>query len=131
MASALSEDENPYKYDIDKAMEELKQSPYYDQLTSGEMKVNLSTVQREESSRKTGSSDAGRHEPVWSYCGITGKPFATMMTDASTVESTPNASFVSFNPAYADGGPALKPRYHSSLLRNMGADGMAARQRDR
>ena len=45
---------------------------------------------------------------------ITGKPFATMMTDASTVESTPNASFVSFNPAYADGGPALKPRYHSS-----------------
>ena len=44
---------------------------------------------------------------------ITGKPFATMMTDASTVEGTPNASFIVFNPAYPDGGACLKPRYHS------------------
>lgn len=115
MASALSEDENPYKYDIDKAMEELKQSPYYDQLTSGEMKVNLSycTEGGEQQEKLALLMQAGMSQ-LGVTVEITGKPFATMMTDASTVESTPNASFVSFNPAYADGGPALKPRYHSS-----------------
>ena len=40
--AALSEDENPYSYNLDKAMEELKQSPYYEELTSGAMKVSLS-----------------------------------------------------------------------------------------
>lgn len=115
MASALSQDENPYNYNLDKAKEELKQSPYYDQLISGEMKVTLSycTEGGEQQEKLALLMQAGMSQ-LGVTVEITGKPFATMMTDASTIESTPNASFVSFNPAYADGGPALKPRYHSS-----------------
>ena len=47
-------------------------------------------------------------------CEIAGKPFATMMTDAATVETTPNAAFVVFAGPYLDGGVFLKSRYHSS-----------------
>ena len=37
-----------------------------------------------------------------------------MMTDAATVETTPNAAFVVFAGPHLDGGVFLKSRYHSS-----------------
>ena len=53
--------ENPYKYDIDKAMEELKQSPYYDQLTSGEMRSTFLLYRgRREQQEKLALLDAGQ-----------------------------------------------------------------------
>ena len=114
IAGALPESEFPYTYDLDKAKEELEQSPYYDQLISGEMVVTLSYCSEggEQQEKLALLMQAGMSQ-LGVTVEITGKPFATMMTDGSAVETTPNASFVVFNPAYPDGGAALKPRYHT------------------
>lgn len=113
-AAALTEDENPYAYNLEKAKKELEQSPYYKDLTSGKMKVSLSYCSEggEQQEKLALLMQAGMSQ-LGVTVEITGKPFANMMTDASTPESTPNASFVVFSPAYMDGGAALKPRYHS------------------
>lgn len=42
-ACALERGDNPYTFDLDKAVEELKQSPYYQELASGSMVVSLSS----------------------------------------------------------------------------------------
>ena len=114
IAGALPESEFPYTYDLDKAKEELEQSPYYDQLISGEMVVTLSYCSEGgEQQEKTALLMQAGMSQLGVTVEITGKPFATMMTDGSAVETTPNASFIVFNPAYPDGGAALKPRYHT------------------
>lgn len=115
MEGALTEEECPYYYDLDKAAEELKQSKYYDQLSSGEMTITLSYCSEGGASQEqlallmqSGLSQIGVN------CEIASKPFATMMTEAAAVETTPNASFVVFAAPYLDGGAFLKSRYHSS-----------------
>lgn len=45
---------------------------------------------------------------------LSSKPFANMMTDAQTMETTPNAAVVAFAPSYLDGSGFLRSRYHSS-----------------
>ena len=114
IAGAMAEEDFPYVYDLDKAKEELEQSPYYDQLMSGEMTVTLSYCSEggDQQEKLALLMQAGMSQ-LGVTVEITGKPFATMMTDASTVEGTPNASFIVFNPAYPDGGACLKPRYHT------------------
>lgn len=114
-AAALTEDDMPYKFNMEKALEELKQSKYYDQLTAGEMPISFTWcseggLQQEKLALFIQASMAEIGVDV----EITGKPFATMMTDAQTAETTPNASIVSFAPAYLDAGSILKTRYHSS-----------------
>lgn len=115
MAGSLTDEECPYTYDLDAAAAELAQSPYYAELTSGAMKISLTYcseggVQQENLALLIQASMAALGVTV----EITGKPFATMMTDAETVETTPNASFVAYAPSYLDGSGYLKNRYHSS-----------------
>jgi peptide/nickel transport system substrate-binding protein len=115
MAGSLSDEECPYVYDLAKAEEELKQSPYYNDLISGAMKLSLTYCteggsQQENLALLMQASMAALGVTV----EITGKPFATMMTDAATIETTPNASFVAFAPSNLDGSGYLKNRYHSS-----------------
>lgn len=113
-AAALTEDDMPYKFDIKKAEEELKQSKYYEQMISGEMPVSFvwcteGGLQQEKLALFFQASMA----KIGVNVEITGKPFATMMTDAQTIETTPDASCVAFAPAYSDAGSVLKTRYHS------------------
>lgn len=115
MAGSLADEECPYVYDLTKAEEELKQSPYYNDLISGAMKISLTYCteggsQQENLALLMQASMAALGVTV----EITGKPFATMMTDAQTIETTPNASFVAFAPSNLDGSGYLKNRYHSS-----------------
>lgn len=114
-AAALEEDDMPYGFNLEKATEELKQSKYYDQLMSGDMSVSFTWcaeggLQQEKLALFIQASMA----KIGVNVEITGKPFATMMSDAQTVETTPNASIVAFSPAYSDAGSILKTRYHSS-----------------
>lgn len=115
MAGSLTDEECPYTYDLDQAAAELAQSPYYDQLISGAMKISLTYcteggVQQENLALLIQAGMAALGVTV----EVTGKPFATMMTDAQTIETTPNASFVAFAPSNLDGSGYLKNRYHSS-----------------
>ncbi len=116
-AAALSEADMPYEYSLDKALAELKLSPYYDALMAGTMPLTL-TYCTDGGSRQEKLAllmQAGM-QALGVKIEITGKPFANMMTDAQTVETTPNASFVVFAPPYLDGGGYLKARYHSSSV---------------
>ncbi len=113
-AAALTEDDMPYEFDLQKAEEELKQSQYYEQLISGEMPILFTWcteggLQQE----KLALFFQANMAKIGVTVEITGKPFATMMTDAQTAETTPNASVVAFAPAYSDAGSVLKTRYHS------------------
>jgi len=114
-ACALAPEDNPYTFDLDKAAEELKQSPYYGDLTSGKMVVSLSYCSEggQPQEQLALLMQAGL-AAIGVKCEITAKPFANMMTDAATVETTPNASFIVYSPSYMEGGSFLKPRYHSS-----------------
>lgn len=113
-AAALTEEDMPYEFNLEKAEEELKQSKYYDQLISGEIPISFvwcteGGLQQEKLALFFQASMA----KIGVKVEITGKTFATMMTDAQTIETTPNASVVSFAPAYSDAGSVLKTRYHS------------------
>ncbi len=114
-AAALSEAEMPYRYDLIKAKEELKKSKYYDQLKNGEMSLSFTwcTEGGLQQEKLALLIQAGMAE-IGINVEITGKPFASMMTDAQTVETTPNASIVAFAPTYLDAGSVLKTRYHSN-----------------
>jgi len=115
IASALSASEFPYHYDLGKAKEELAQSRYYDDLVNGRMAISLTWCSEggEQQEKLALLMQAGM-AALDVKVEITGKPFAMMMTDAQTVETTPNASVVLFSPAYLDAGSVLKSRYHSS-----------------
>ena len=116
-ASALSESEMPYNYNLELAKAELEQSPYYAQLMDGSMTIALTWcteggVQQE----KTALLVQAGMSAVGVKVELTGKPFATMMTDAATPETTANATFVAFAPSYLDGSGYLRARYHSSAV---------------
>ena len=115
MAGSLDLEEFPYNYDLDKAKEELMQSPYYEQLTSGEMVFTLTyCAEGGAQQEKLALLMQANMAEIGVKVEITSKPFANMMTDATTIESTPNASFVAFAASYLDGSGYLKSRYTSA-----------------
>lgn len=114
-ASALDESEFPFTYDLEKAKKEIEESKYYNDLISGKRKITLSYCSEggEQQEKLALLIQAGM-----SKLGVTvevaGKPFATMMSEAAEVKTTPNASFVVFAPTYLEGGGYLYSRYHSN-----------------
>lgn len=114
-AAALTEEDMPYRFNKEKAIEELKKSKYYDKLVNNEMSISFTWcseggLQQEKLALFIQASMAD----IGVNIEVTGKTFATMMSDAQTVETTPNASIVVFAPPYLDAGSVLKTRYHSS-----------------
>ena len=113
--AALKPEENPYNYNLEQAKAELEQSPYYDDIISGRMPIALTWCSEGGSiAEKVALTIQAGMSAIGAKVEITGKPFATMMTDAQTVETTPNASLVEYGSPYLDGGGFLKARYHSS-----------------
>ncbi|MDR2089954.1 MAG: ABC transporter substrate-binding protein [Clostridiales Family XIII bacterium] len=112
--AALDASEFPYSRNLEKAKAELEQSPYREELLSGELPIALTwcTEGGDRQEKFALLVQAGMSE-LGVKVNITGKPFAAMMTDAQTVETTPNASMVVFAPPSLDVGSVLKARYHS------------------
>ncbi len=114
MAGSLTQAESPYTFDLEKAKAELAQSPYYNQLISGEMHISLTYCSEGGAQQENlALLFQAKMAEIGVTVDITSKPFATMMTDATTVETTPNASFVAFAPSYLDGSGYLRNRYSS------------------
>jgi peptide/nickel transport system substrate-binding protein len=114
-AASLDESDMPYSKNKEMALEELTKSKYYKNLIEGDMDISFTWcseggLQQEKLALLIQANLA----EIGVKLNVTGKPFATMMSDAQTVESTPNASVVAFAPAYLDAGSVLKTRYHSS-----------------
>lgn len=104
-------DYDGYTFDMAKAEEELKKSKYYNDLDN--LVVSLTWCAEATEQEKIALLFQSNLAKLGVKVEITKKPFSSMMTDAQTVETTPNASIVVFSPAYIDAGGVLKSRYHS------------------
>lgn len=115
MAGGLTSDESPYYYSLEKAREEIEKSPYYQDLVDGKMAISFTYCSEggQQQEKFALLMKAGM-EKIGVNVQLSSKPFANMMTDAQTMETTPNAAVVAFAPSYLDGSGFLRSRYHSS-----------------
>lgn len=99
-----------YTRDIDKAKAELAQSKY----ASDKITLNLTWCAEVPEQEKIALLLQSNLAELGIDLVITKKPFGSMITDAQTVETTPQISFVNFASPYFEAGGMLKTRYHSS-----------------
>lgn len=99
-----------YTRDINKAMDELAQSKY-----AGEkITLTLTWCAEVPEQEKIALLLQSNLAELGIDLVITKKPFGSMITDAQSVDTTPQISFVNFASPYFEAGGMLKTRYHSS-----------------
>jgi len=99
-----------YKFDLTKAMEELKQSKYYGQLD--QYPVEFHWVSELPDNEKIALMIQANAAKIGIKVNVVKVPWLTVTEELSKVETTPNAVTVSYMPNYADAGSVLE-RYHS------------------
>ena len=101
-----------YTRNLEKAREELALSAYANDPEM--MKISLSWCAEVPEQEKISLLIQSNLAEIGIDVEISKKPFGSMIADAQTIETTPNASIVNFAPAYFEAGSILKTRYHSS-----------------
>jgi len=99
-----------YTRDINKAKEELAQSKYANE----KITLNLTWCAEVPEQEKIALLLQSNLAELGIDLVITKKPFGSMITDAQSVETTPQISFVNMASPYFEAGGMLKTRYHSS-----------------
>ncbi len=102
----------PFRQDLAKAEEELKQSKYYDQFD--QYPVQLVWVAEVGEMEKIALLFQANAAAIGIKVEITKKPFGSVIADAQSPETTPNASMIIVAPHYNEAGSMLSSRYHSS-----------------
>ncbi len=106
------EDLFQYSYDLEKAKEELKQSPYYDQLANYPITIEWSADVTDE------EKICLLLQQACSQAGITlniqKSPFATLIANAATPETTSHITIMYPSDSYNEAGSVLALRYHST-----------------
>ncbi|ATW27289.1 ABC transporter substrate-binding protein [Candidatus Formimonas warabiya] len=101
-----------YKYNKEKALEELKQSKYGDQLDQYPVTVAWSSSVPDE--EKLSLVLQAKAAEVGIKIDIVKTPFTSLIQQAQAVETTPNATIMYPGDSYAEAGAVLNLRYHSS-----------------
>lgn len=101
-----------YKYNVEKAKKELAKSKYANQLS--QYPVELSWCAEVPTEKKLALLFQANASKLGIRVNVTKKPFGSMIADAQTKETTPNASVVFVSPHFAEAGSMLMTRYHSS-----------------
>lgn len=101
-----------YKYNKDKALEELKQSKYWDKLDQYPVTVAWSADVPDE--EKLALILQAKAAEVGIKIDIVKTPFTTLIQQAQSIETTPNATIMFPGDSYAEAGSVLALRYHSS-----------------
>ena len=104
----------PYEYNLEKAKEELAKSKYANDPEM--MKITMTWCAEVPAQEKIALLLQANLSELGIQMEVTKKPFGSMIADAQTVETTPNASLVNFAPSYFEAGAMLKTRYHSSSV---------------
>ncbi len=102
----------PYERNLELAKKELEQSKYYG--NPDMMKITMTWCAEVPEQEKIALLLQSNLAELGIGIEITKKPFGSMIADAQTMETTPNASLVNFIPPYFEAGSSLKTRYHSS-----------------
>jgi len=100
-----------YRFDLEKAREELAQSPYADQLDK--YPVELAWVSEVPDEEKVALLLQANAQKLGIKVEIKKIPWLTVVDSAARPETTPNATVVLASPAYGDAGVFLEMRYHS------------------
>lgn len=101
-----------YTFDKDKAIGELAQSKYAE--NPGEITLNLSYSADVPDTGKLALLLQEAASELGIKIEITATPYATMVANAASVESTPSISIWSPSDSYSEAGAVLNLRYHSS-----------------
>ena len=102
----------PYRLDLAKAEEELKQSPYYGKLDQYPIEIYwLATVPDEEKVALMIQANAAK---LGIKVNITKKPWLSICGDMSKIETSPHGAIIGGSPHYAEAGALLEAHYHSS-----------------
>ncbi|KUO72646.1 MAG: ABC transporter substrate-binding protein [Clostridia bacterium BRH_c25] len=102
----------PYQYNLEKAKEELALSKYAND--PSKWNITMSWCAEVPEQEKIALLLQANLAELGVKIEVTKKPFGSMIADAQTVETTPNASLVNTSPSYFEAGAMLKTRYHSS-----------------
>jgi len=101
----------PYKLDLAKAEEELKQSPYYGKLEQYPVTINwLQTVPDEEKISLMIQANAAK---LGIKVELVKAPWVAIVSNMANPETTHNGTIVYNTPSYPDAGEMLSLRYHS------------------
>ncbi len=101
-----------YDRNVEKAKEELAKSKYAGD--PQKMKITMNWCAEVPEQEKIALLLQSNLAELGIDIEITKKPFGSMIADAQTIETTPNASLVNFAPPYFEAGSILKTRYHST-----------------
>lgn len=105
-------DIKPYEYNLDKAKAELALSKYAND--PSKWNITMSWCAEVPEQEKLALLLQSNLDALGIKIEVTKKPFGSMIADAQTIETTPNASLVNNAPSYFEAGAMLKTRYHSS-----------------
>ena len=102
----------PYEYNLEKAKAELALSKYAND--KSKWNITMSWCAEVPEQEKIALLLQSNLEVLGIKIDITKKPFGSMIADAQTIKTTPNAALVNNSPSYFEAGAMLKTRYHSS-----------------
>lgn len=102
-----------YKYDLKKAEEELKQSKYYKDLTSGSLAVEVEWISDVPDEEKLALLIQSTASELGLNVKVTKVPWATHVDNCGSVDTTPNSSTCFVSSEYPEAGAMLYQRFHS------------------
>jgi len=100
-----------YYRDLDKAMEELRKSKYYDELDKYEVEVHWCAEVPDE--EKVALLFMSNMAEIGIKVKIVKTPWLTMIEETADIETSPHIETIFVAPHYAEAGSMLKSRYHS------------------
>jgi len=102
-----------YSYNLEKAKEEMAKSAYAGQKN---IPFTLSWCAESPNEAKVALLFQVNAAEIGIDVEINKKPFAVMIDDAQTIETTPNGSIVYVSSSYNEAGSMLEKRYHSNSM---------------
>ncbi len=102
-----------YEYNLKKAESELKQSKYYDELTSGSLAVEVEWISDVPDEEKLALLIQSTASELGLNVKVTKVPWATHVDNCGSVDTTPNASTCFVSSEYPEAGAMLYQRFHS------------------
>lgn len=101
-----------YHRDLDKAMEELKQSKYYDQLDQYPVEVHWCAEVPDE--EKVALLFMSNMADIGIQVNIVKTPWMSMIEEVADIDASPNIETIFVAPHYPEAGSMLESRYHSN-----------------
>lgn len=112
-ALGYSEDGYDYSYNLKKAKAELKQSKYYEDLTSGKKEIEVEWISDVPDEEKLALLLQSTASELGINIKVTKVPWATHVENCGSVDTTPNVSTCFISSDYAEAGAMLYQRFDS------------------